>query len=56
MCNSKPNSIIDKNNQEIYVYNLKEIFSKSDDFNPLIVFKKETEASKVKLWENASII
>jgi len=48
MSNSKPTSTIHKENQEIYVYNLKEILSRSDDFNPLVVFKKKNELSKVK--------
>jgi len=38
--------VIDKNNKEIYVYNLKEIFTASDEFNPTIVFKKQNSIIK----------
>ena len=31
MCNTKPITTINKENQEIYVYNLKEILNKSDN-------------------------
>ena len=43
MCNTKPITTINKENQEIYVYNLKEILNKSDNFNPLVVFKIKNE-------------
>ena len=43
MCNTKPITTINKENQEIYVYNLKEILNKSDNFNPLVVFKMKNE-------------
>jgi hypothetical protein len=46
MSNLRPNSVIDRNSKQIYVYNLKEILTTSDEFNPTIVFKKQNSIIK----------